>query len=706
MRDRQTEALYHPRAFLPLDGLDRVLCVAPHPDDEVLGPGGLLALLVGLGRTLRTVILSRGEAAEGDVSEELGALRMDESREAARVLGLPEPCFLHWPDRGMCYSQPLIDDIAAQIDDFGAQVLLLPALAEPHPDHQAVALAGLAAAQRSASVRTVLFYEVGAPMHPNALVDITPVAQRKWDAIAAFASQVVLQPYDTQARAMASLRAFGSGAACSAAEAFFQVDVEVLRRDGPAAALPLWPLVRADQQLANTPAELPLVSVLVRSMDRPQLAQALAAVAAQTWSNLELVVLNASGRPHSPLLARPAQMSVRLLQPWLDDGAAPRACDRAAAANLALQAARGDYALFLDDDDLIDPSHLERLVAALQAQPRAVAAYSGVRVLGADGSVLRDYDLPWAPQRLAGINFLPIHAVLFRTSAVRAAGLRFDETLPVLEDWDFWRRLAAQGPFVHCPGISAQYRQGHGDSGVGMPGHPNHWERWHRLVLERGLATDSPQQVAGVLAWHAVQLDRAESELEVRRQEYVSREQQLRAVIDTQAQALQKNGRPSDELHEVFESQREAIQSAIEQAYERHRAQQALHAEDCEALRRALAEAHERHRVQQAVHVAERDALRCVSKQAQEQLRAEQSAYAAERAALHAALQQAQDHLQTQSASRVSEREALQALIEDVQARCRDLEAQHALLLNSRAWKLTRPLRALARWLRALRNRR
>jgi LmbE family N-acetylglucosaminyl deacetylase len=601
MRDRQNESLYHPRAFLSLDGLDQVLCVAPHPDDEVLGPGGLLALLAGLGRQVRCAILSRGEFAKGDVPEELAAVRMDESRQAARVLGLPEPRFLAWPDRGMRYGQALIDDIATLIDEAGAQVLLLPALSEPHPDHQAVALAGLAAAQRSTSVRTLLFYEVGAPMHPNALVDITSVAQRKWDAIAAFASQVVLQPYDVQARAMASLRAFGSGASSTAAEAFFQVEVDALRRDGPAAALPLWPLVRAQQQLANTTVELPLVSVLVRSMDRPQLAQALAAVAAQTWSNLELVVLNASGRPHSPLLARPAGMPVRLVQPGLDEGGAARACERAAAANLALQAARGDYALVLDDDDLIDPPPLERLVAALQAQPRAVAAYSGVRVLGAGGDFLRDYDLPWAPQRLAGINFLPIQAVLFRVAAVRAAALRFDETLPVLEDWDFWRRLAAQGPFVHCPGISAVYRQGHGDSGVGMPGHPNHWERWHRLVLERSLTTDSPQQVAEVLAWHAVQLDRAQSEVERMGVALDACSQKLRAATDSQAQA------------------------------------------------QAQAQA--------------------------QQLDALQATLAGQRAALA-----------------------------DAQARVHSLQAEHELVLRSRSWRLTRPLRALARALRAARS--
>lgn len=517
MRDRQTEAQYYPREFLPLQGLDDVLCVAPHPDDEVFGAGGLLAQLAAQGRRVRCLVLSRGERAEGDPSGELAALRMDESRRAALVLGLPEPRFLDWPDRGMTYGEPLIADLVAQIMEAGARVLLLPSLSEPHPDHQVAALAGMAAAQRSATVRTLLFYEVGAPMHPNALVDISAVAERKWRAMREFASQEAIQPYEAQARALATLRAFGAPGGCTAAEAFFRVDADALRSRGAGAALPMWPLARARRQLANGPADLPLVSVLVRSMDRPQLSEAIASVATQTWPNLEVVVLNASGRAHSPLLAAPAGMPLRLVQPGLDEGGAPRACGRAAAANLALQSARGEFALFLDDDDLIHPGHLERLVAALQARPAAVAAYGGVRVEGPDGAFLRDYDLPWSPERLQGINFLPMHAVLFRMAPVRAPGLRFDESLPVLEDWQFWRALSALGDFVHCPGVSALYRQAHGDSGVGTPGHPNHWQRWHRLLLERGLEGATPQHCADLLAWHAIEVDRLQAQADERR---------------------------------------------------------------------------------------------------------------------------------------------------------------------------------------------
>lgn len=512
MRDRQIEGCYYPREVLSLDGLDHVLCVAPHPDDEVLGPGGLMARLADLGRRVGSVVLTRGESSTPEASGPIAECRRDESRRAARVLGVPGPLFLRWSDRGLIYGEALIADLRAVVEEFRAQVLLLPALSEPHPDHQVAALVGMAVAQRCETVHTVLFYEVGAPMHPNAIVDITAVAERKWRAIAQFESQLALQPYDSQARAMSVLRAFGMPEGCSAAEALFRVDAAALRARGPAAALPLWPLVRARSGLANAPGELPLVSVLVRSMDRPQLTEAIASIAVQTWPNIEVVVLNATGRTHAPVVGAPEGMFLRLVEPGEAEGGARRACGRAAAANLALQAATGEYALFLDDDDLIQPNHLERLVGALMGRPGAVAAYAGVRVEGPGGILLRDYDLPWSPERLAGINFLPIHAVLFRLPPVRDAALRFDESLAVLEDWAFWCELARLGEFIHCPGVSALYRQALGDSGVGRPGHDNHWERWHRRVLERGLASASVEEWARVLAWHAIELDRLQAQ--------------------------------------------------------------------------------------------------------------------------------------------------------------------------------------------------
>jgi hypothetical protein len=173
---------------------------------------------------------------------------------------------------------------------------------------------------------------------------------------------------------------------------------------------------------------------------------------------------------------------------------------------------QGELGLFLDDDDLLRPTHLQDLVQALQMQGQAAAAYSGVRVEGPGGQWLRDYNQPWRRERLWGINHLPIHAVLFRRSAVLAASAQFDETLPVLEDWDFWCQLSHQGPFVHVPGIGATYRQGLGTSHLGDAEHANHWAPWHRRILEQHARRWGLEEQSHTLAWHALALDKEQAQ--------------------------------------------------------------------------------------------------------------------------------------------------------------------------------------------------
>lgn len=513
MLDRHVHLPDFHRERLALVAGDGMLCLAPHPDDEVLGGGGLLLLAQRQGLRVRSVIVTAGEQGLDETGTH-GNPRLDESLAAAASLGLPAPDCWRLPDRQLRHSAPLIERIAALLREARPRWLLLPALTEPHPDHQVLALAGLSAAQALAQSGEggdmgLLFYEVGAPTQVNTLVDITEVAEAKWQALRAFGSQEERHGYLSHAQSLAALRAFGAGDEVRAAEAFWQVDAQALRQPGIIAALSSWPLQRNRIGLASEPAQQPLVSVIIRSMNRPSLPEAVASVAQQTYPRLQVCIINASGMPH-PAPPYPAdRLDLDVIDPPAS-AAGPTRLGRSAAANLGLQSAQGDMVLFLDDDDLLAPDHIARLADALQADAQAVAAYTGVRVEGPGGQWLRDYDLPWQPQRLRGINHLPIHAVLFRASAHRQA--RFDEELPVLEDWDFWCQLSHLGRFVHVPGISATYRQGLGTSHLGDPDHANHWARWHQRILQQHASRWGIDSQSDALAWHALALDRAEQE--------------------------------------------------------------------------------------------------------------------------------------------------------------------------------------------------
>lgn len=197
----------------------------------------------------------------------------------------------------------------------------------------------------------------------------------------------------------------------------------------------------------------PSITVMVRSMQRSSLMPALGSVAAQRVDvRVEVLVVNAAGGHHPPLEAACGAFALRLLN---QDGPP---LDRPVAANLAIDQASGDWLLFLDDDDLLDADHLARLGDALARHPEAAAAYAGVRLTDAEGRTTGELDEPFDDDRLWLANFLPIHAVLFRRAAQRQRGVRFDESLPVYEDWDFWRQLSRGQAFVHVPGVSATYR--------------------------------------------------------------------------------------------------------------------------------------------------------------------------------------------------------------------------------------------------------
>ena len=590
MQDRQTEQRYHPREMLSLEGISSVLCVAPHPDDEVLGCGGLLALLHAQKAKIQVLVLTKGELGQAHLQDQaqsapesvshtadslaLAHVRVQESMAAALVLGLPKPKFLNFNDRHLGFTQAITQAIADQIKAQPIDLLLLPSLSDPHPDHQATALAGLAAVQNAvqqakASGQTehsktkaalerplqIMFYEVGAPLHANAFVDFTSVAPQKWAAVQSFKSQLSEQKYESLSRSMAAMRAFGLNPECIAAEAFFKVDMQAFMREGALAAMPQWPWVRHSLGLANAPEQMPLVSVLVRSMDRDCLPQALASVALQTYSNIELVVVNAKGGMHRPLNFVPQTLPCRLLNAQNDasQGLACAPLGRPEAANMALQNAQGQLAIFLDDDDLFQPEHISELVSLLQDNPQAVGAYSGVRVDDQDGNTLREYNLPWSRQRLLAINFLPIHAVLFKMGAVKQQGISFKPELDVLEDWDFWLQLTQASSLVHSPNITAVYRQALGKSELSNSLSDSHWKSWHHKILQQFVSHSSEQENVDVLSWYALELDKQVAQSAA--QELILKKQ----ITQHQAQADLDKGQIAQEM-----SSRRQLQEELE----------------------------------------------------------------------------------------------------------------------------------------------
>ena len=229
----------------------------------------------------------------------------------------------------------------------------------------------------------------------------------------------------------------------------------------------------------------PQVSVIVRSMARPTLSTALASLAAQRDVEAEVVVVAACGPRHPALDDRAGPHRVRLVV-----GGGP--LQRAAAANAGLVACEGEWITFLDDDDRFEPDHLAGLLAGARQAPSARVVTSYAK------SVLRDgrteyVGQPFALAQLYERNYVHLSSCLFARELVDA-GCRFDESLEILEDWDFVLQLAHRASVHFVPLASFQWNADAGDSGAG--GGENHDAARLALFRERVYAKWASEQEA------------------------------------------------------------------------------------------------------------------------------------------------------------------------------------------------------------------
>ena len=180
----------------------RVLCFAPHPDDEVIGPGGALALHRRQGDPVRIVVATDGVAGDPDAAfggRDLGELRRAESRAGADELGVDDIGFWGYPDSCVVAAADLValaERVRVEVEQFGPAVVYLPWEGESNSDHRALHAAvvdGLVAADFAG---VALGYEVWTPMSPDVVLVIDAVAAAKRRAIRCYASQLHYVDYE------------------------------------------------------------------------------------------------------------------------------------------------------------------------------------------------------------------------------------------------------------------------------------------------------------------------------------------------------------------------------------------------------------------------------------------------------------------------------------------------------------------------------
>lgn len=176
--------------------------VAAHPDDEVLGVGGTMAILAAAGVRLRLIAITDGEGSHpGAEPAVIARTRIAESATALDRLGAltTEVVRLGMPDTGLDSREKELSDLLRD-KCAGFEVCLAPWEGDAHADHEAAGRAARRAAQRAG--QTVLTYPIwmwhwaqpGDRRVPwrRACQVVLPgdVAVRKRSAIGAFTSQL------------------------------------------------------------------------------------------------------------------------------------------------------------------------------------------------------------------------------------------------------------------------------------------------------------------------------------------------------------------------------------------------------------------------------------------------------------------------------------------------------------------------------------
>ncbi len=263
-----------------------------------------------------------------------------------------------------------------------------------------------------------------------------------------------------------------------------------------------WPN-RSASDLQKREAPKPLVSILIRTRNRPTLlAEAVESVVSQDYRPLEVVVVNDGGDDPSPFLERIdlKGVSLRLINQ-------PRQ-GRSAAANRAVEASRGKYINFLDDDDILLPEHVSTLVRVLERQHRKVAYTACEMVeleLSSDGTwkrkpgIIKRFSTPFDEKRILFENFIPFMTLMMERDVFQKVG-GIDTSFEIYEDWDLIIRLSDRYTPLHVPEVTALYRV-HREGGVGDARTSEDLWKWTERIFAKHLKKISPEHLTDYLRW-------------------------------------------------------------------------------------------------------------------------------------------------------------------------------------------------------------
>ncbi|MEW6367512.1 MAG: glycosyltransferase [Acidobacteriota bacterium] len=236
------------------------------------------------------------------------------------------------------------------------------------------------------------------------------------------------------------------------------------------------------------------VSVVIPTFNRPVLlGEAVRSVLVQTAPVHEIVVVD----DHSDPSCRIDLDSLRRLDPRVKLHRLPQRRGAAAARNHGIEASGGDFLIFLDDDDLLDPRMVESSFRCFAEYPECDVATCGSNIFRSSGAALCPSvpatfvdpgELERGPFSQILLYGIVIHSCMVRRRAIR--DVRFPEDLCVGEDSYFWLRLARDGRrFRTTPGAYALVRR-HDGNATARASRDVRVKEFYRKLIREGMVRD------------------------------------------------------------------------------------------------------------------------------------------------------------------------------------------------------------------------
>ena len=178
----------------------------------------------------------------------------------------------------------------------------------------------------------------------------------------------------------------------------------------------------------------PLVSIVIANYNYGRfLAEAIDSALGQSRSRVEVVVVDDGSTDESVEVA--SRFPVALVR--------QENCGVCAARHAGVRKASGDYLVFLDADDALEPEYVSRCLAALEQAPPGVAyAYTGVRYFGDENGI--KIPRPFDPSALLHESFVNASALIRRSVFESTGGFDTGWTLGH-EDRELWIQMLSRG---------------------------------------------------------------------------------------------------------------------------------------------------------------------------------------------------------------------------------------------------------------------